>query len=137
VWTNTKLEFNGTRQAPTASVGNLVEGDECKITVKGKEMYDGTFTARATAVSNSNYVLPENTTCEFVIWSDSVKVAHEAMGDLIDLIPDSVKDTVEEAVTTAIEDAVSELSSAVTNALEEAVNDLWSRFMSRFGNVFG
>ncbi|MDE5897399.1 MAG: hypothetical protein K2H43_06270, partial [Clostridia bacterium] len=72
VWSNTTtLVYNGTDQAPTASVGNLESGDQCDVTVVGKqinaggfdEAEDGTLTinntyvATAFALSNPNYTL--------------------------------------------------------------------------------
>jgi hypothetical protein len=53
------------------SVEGIVEGDVCDITAEvtgGTEVNAGTYTARATiTLSNSNYRLPEDLTCTYVI----------------------------------------------------------------------
>lgn len=61
-WDNTKLTYNGTAQAPTATVTNLKSQgetkDECTVTVEGAQTNAGNnYTATATALSNKNYVL--------------------------------------------------------------------------------
>lgn len=61
-WTNTELEYTGTEQKPTLTVGNIVEGETLTITVSINEadggINRGTYTATATIEENSNYVLP-------------------------------------------------------------------------------
>jgi hypothetical protein len=66
-WTNTELTYNGSEQAPTASVSNLVEGDTCDVTVSGAETNVGSYTATATELSNQNYKLPADATQAFTI----------------------------------------------------------------------
>ncbi len=67
-WANTSLTYNGTAQKPTATVSNLVSGDECTVTVSGEQTTAGNeYTATATALSNSNYALPETKTQAFAI----------------------------------------------------------------------
>lgn len=61
-WTNTELEYTGTEQKPTLTVGNIVEGETLAVTVSINEadggINRGTYTATATIEENSNYVLP-------------------------------------------------------------------------------
>lgn len=57
-WNNTALTYNGSEQAPTATATGLEDGDTCSITVTGGKTNAGSYTATATAVSNSNYQLP-------------------------------------------------------------------------------
>lgn len=57
VWSDTKLTYNAEEQAPTATVGNLCEGDSCLVTVSGAQINAGTYTATASALSNPNYTL--------------------------------------------------------------------------------
>ena len=72
VWSNTTtLVYNGSDQAPTATVGNLESGDTCDVTVVGKQINAGgfdeapdgslvlndTYIATAFALSNPNYTL--------------------------------------------------------------------------------
>ena len=57
VWTDTKLTYNAEEQAPTATVGNLCEGDSCLVTVSGAQINAGTYTATASSLSNPNYTL--------------------------------------------------------------------------------
>lgn len=65
------LPYNGQEQAPAAKVSNLVEGDECDVTVVGggtevtkSQPY---YTATTTALSNSNYMLSGNNSVGFKI----------------------------------------------------------------------
>ena len=56
----TSFVYNGTEQAPTATVKGLVTGDECTVTVSGAAKNIGTsYTATVTALCNANYKLPE------------------------------------------------------------------------------
>ena len=66
-WSNTTLTYNGENQKPTATVTNLVEGDDCAVTVSGEQKNANTYTATATDLSNSNYKLPNDASCEFTI----------------------------------------------------------------------
>ena len=67
-WTGTELTYTGEEQAPTAVVANLVEGDECTVTVTGGKTDAGEgYTATATALSNANYKLPAAATTTFAI----------------------------------------------------------------------
>ena len=68
VWENTVLTYNGSAQKPTATVDGLIGNDECTVTVTGAQTNVGTdYTATASALSNSNYALPEDVTATFVI----------------------------------------------------------------------
>ncbi|QOL32514.1 YDG domain-containing protein [Bifidobacterium eulemuris] len=49
--------YDGAAHAPTASVSNLVAGDECVLTVSGVQSDAGSYTATVTGVSNANYTL--------------------------------------------------------------------------------
>lgn len=66
-WGNTTFVYNGTAQAPTATVTNLVGTDVCNVTVGGAEIAAGSYTATATALSNANYQLPASPTTTFTI----------------------------------------------------------------------
>ena len=69
-WTDTSLPYNKTQQKPTATVGNLVTGDECTVTVTvpdGDGITVGEYTATATVLSNKNYELPTEKTQTFNI----------------------------------------------------------------------
>ena len=78
VWDNTPLTFNGEKQAPKASVadGDLVNGDNCAVTVSGKQIdAGGPYTAAAVALSNSNYsLLAEQPTTTFTIAKANAKI---------------------------------------------------------------
>ncbi len=59
-----EYDYNGSPQAPTATVGNLVSGDGCNVTVsvEGEHTNVGNYTATASALggtSSANYMLPE------------------------------------------------------------------------------
>ena len=70
-WKNISLTYNGNNQLPTATVNNLENGDECNITVidanGDNHKNAGTYKAKATAVSNTNYQLPTNVTTQYII----------------------------------------------------------------------
>ena len=72
-WTNTELEYTGTEQKPTLTVGNIVEGETLTTTVSiledGGGINAGDYTAKATIEENSNYTLPTDvsSTTSYVI----------------------------------------------------------------------
>ncbi|MBE6526879.1 MAG: hypothetical protein E7Z63_03795 [Thermoplasmata archaeon] len=67
IW-NSVFTYDGTEHLPTVSIGNLVEGDECTVTVLAvAQIHVGTYDADATGLDNDNYVLPEVTVTQFVI----------------------------------------------------------------------
>ena len=59
-WDATEFTYNGSVQTPSATVSNLYENDICTVTVEGgqKDYRAAAYTATATALSNSNYILP-------------------------------------------------------------------------------
>jgi hypothetical protein len=68
-WSRISFIYDGKPYAPTASVSNLVEGDECSVTVSvdGEHTAAGEYTAVATALSNPNYALPADASVGYVI----------------------------------------------------------------------
>ncbi len=71
-WSHTDdLTYNGSAQAPTATVTNLVNGDSCTVTVTGAQTNAGTgYTATASGLTGTkagNYRLPVNKTTTFTI----------------------------------------------------------------------
>lgn len=66
-WSDTEFDYDGGSHCPTATAGELINGDQATVTVTGAQTNAGTYTATATAVSNSNYCLPDNPTTSFVI----------------------------------------------------------------------
>jgi endonuclease YncB( thermonuclease family) len=73
-WSNLEFTYvdKNTKFCPTATVGNLVEGDECTVTVSGASAQAGTHEARATALSNANYALPSDATHSFTIYKKAL-----------------------------------------------------------------
>ncbi|MCR4840192.1 MAG: cell wall-binding repeat-containing protein [Lachnospiraceae bacterium] len=67
LWDGAEFTYDGTDKLPTATVNNIVEGDECTVTVMGASATVGTHTATAYKLSNNNYELPENATFAFTI----------------------------------------------------------------------
>jgi len=67
-WTKTRLKYTGKRQKPTATAIGLIKGDKCKVTVSGAQKKKGTYTAKATKLSNKNYQLPKKVTVKFKIY---------------------------------------------------------------------
>ena len=66
-WMNTSFTYDGSEHAPSCVVFNLLQGDACTVTVGGGQTDVGNYTATATALSNSNYSLPNNPTNAFSI----------------------------------------------------------------------
>jgi hypothetical protein len=66
-WGITELEYSGSSQVPSVEIVNLVDGDDCSVTVEGAQTdvsenyYSATVTG-LTGTDNSNYVLPEDAT---------------------------------------------------------------------------
>ena len=68
-WTDTEFPYDGESHIPTATVSNLIDGDECKVTVTGEKTEAGEdYVATATELSNPNYKLPEKNTTTFSIY---------------------------------------------------------------------
>lgn len=66
-WSGTEWWYDGREHVPTASVTNLVAGDECAVTVEGAQVAVGEHVATASGLSNQNYRLPAHATTSFVI----------------------------------------------------------------------
>ena len=68
-WSESVFDYDGTEKKVTATATGLIEGDECSVTVEGNTATAiGKYSATATGLSNSNYVLPEDgLTCTFDI----------------------------------------------------------------------
>ncbi len=69
-WTDTRFPYDKENHVPVATVSNLVEGDECEVTVTGEKKDIGeNYVATATELSNPNYKLPKENTTTFSIYS--------------------------------------------------------------------
>ena len=65
---NVTRAYDGTASNVTATLSNLVSGDDCTVTVTGgTETNAGTHTATASSLGNENYILPAAATCEYTI----------------------------------------------------------------------
>ena len=86
-WEQTQLNYTGLAQAPIATVTNLINSDECDVTIDitaktgsslatdGNAVNVGSYTAKATALNNDNYALPETApTQDFTINKVTVTV---------------------------------------------------------------
>lgn len=64
-WEDTELTYTGIEQVPTATATGLVDGDSCRLKVKGAMKYTNAkvgnefYTAEVVSVDNRNYKLPE------------------------------------------------------------------------------
>lgn len=58
---------DGEAHVPSARVGNAVKGDRCRVTAEGAQIKAGEHTATATALSSSNYVLPQTVNQTYII----------------------------------------------------------------------
>ena len=70
-WSGYSVVYTGNAQIPTCEVTNLVDGDECDVTVEGSQTEVGSYTVQATELSNDNYKLPGTVTQDFVIAKDT------------------------------------------------------------------
>ena len=66
-WTNTTCTYDGSTHAPAAAATGLLSGDACTVEVSGGQKNAGSYTAKATALSNGNYALPSAVTQTFTI----------------------------------------------------------------------
>ena len=77
-WANTSFTYDGNSHAPAATATGLVGSDACTVTVSGDQKNAGSYTATATALSNADYALPQNTTQSFTINPATVTVTAQA-----------------------------------------------------------
>lgn len=69
-WGTVSFDYDGTEKKPVATAGNLVTGDICDITVEvegGSSVNAGSYTVKATELSNTNYKMPPIVTKAFTI----------------------------------------------------------------------
>ncbi|MBQ9200701.1 MAG: hypothetical protein IJ141_11040, partial [Lachnospiraceae bacterium] len=66
-WSNTSFVYDGSVRVPTATATGLNSGDTCTVTVTGGQKNAGNYTATASGLSNSNYKLPSDKTCNYSI----------------------------------------------------------------------
>ena len=67
-WDGLSVTYDGQPHAPTAKVANAVAGETVTATVDGAQTNAGTYTATATGLSDTNYLLPAYAaTAEFTI----------------------------------------------------------------------
>lgn len=81
-WSNTELIYNGKNQKPKATATNVIAGDECNITVDSANKNAGTYDAKATEVSNSNYKLPKTVNTKYIIKPKDITVTITANGGI-------------------------------------------------------
>ena len=75
-WSNTSFVYDKEPHIPTATATGLVNDDVCTITaISGEQTNAGNYTATATALSNSNYKLPDPATTTFEITQRPVTVS--------------------------------------------------------------
>lgn len=66
-WTNTVFTYDGKVHCPVAAVKGLTGNDKCDVTVEGGSSDVGEHKARAIALSNPNYTLPDNCEVSYTI----------------------------------------------------------------------
>ena len=77
-WSDTVFKYDGKSHVPTVTVTGLIEGDVCDATVVGGESEVGTYTAYVSALSNSNYMIPEESSATYKIEEKPVPVIKSA-----------------------------------------------------------
>lgn len=121
-WTNTEIIYNGTAQQPTATATELVDGDTCDVIVSGEMTNVGEYTATAESLSNTNYTLPAETTCNFKIVNASMVVSANGYSGVYDGSQHSITVTVTSPEGTTIKyntDGSTEYSLTDTPSFEE------------------
>jgi len=114
-WRNTEgLVYDGQPKNVMAIVTNAVQGDTPTVTVTGgNEVNAGTYTARATAIDNANYKLPnEGLEITYTISGDT---ALNSVISLINALPENI---------TLADAAAVEAARAAYNALSQAQRNL-------------
>lgn len=66
-WGTTSFTYDGSAHVPTAMATGLVGSDQCDVIVDGAQTNAGSYTATASALSNSNYNLPAANTITFTV----------------------------------------------------------------------
>ena len=66
-WGTAEFTYDGSAHVPTATAIGLVGNDACTVTVDGAQTNAGSYTATASALSNTNYKLPAANTKDFTI----------------------------------------------------------------------
>ena len=67
-WGTTSFTYDGTEKTVTCSLGGVISGDSCSLTLTGnKQTNAGTYTATASSLSNANYKLPSSNTKSYTI----------------------------------------------------------------------
>ena len=80
VWSNMSLTYNGSAQAPTATVDTGITGETLTLTVAGQQTNAGTYTATA-STTNGNYTLT-NATTSFTIAKATYDMSDISFTDL-------------------------------------------------------
>lgn len=76
------MTANGQPKQITAEVENLMEGDECGVTITGSgETQAGHYTARAVSLTNPNYRLPDNPVFSYTILAAGPDPSAESSGE--------------------------------------------------------
>ena len=116
-WGDTEFTYNGTEQAPSVTIGNVIAGDDAALNVLGKQLNAGngyTATADLTQTGN-NYVLPEVYTTKFNIAAAKVTIK---ANDAQSIYGDEVKTSDLSALVTSgqLYDAAKDVYTLSTNA---------------------
>lgn len=79
-WTSTSFTYNGKAQAPTVKFGGVVSGDTVTATYSptSSNINVGTYTVSVISISNSNYKLPSNASCQYKINEKTLTVSWPA-----------------------------------------------------------
>ena len=100
----TDFTYDGTEKVPTATVDNLIGEDTCDVTVDGAETNanaDGeSYTATVSALSNSNYKLPEDPV------TTSFTIAKAASAGALNAVTGLVYDGEEKELVSVAEESV-------------------------------
>ncbi len=82
-WSADSFVYDGNEKAPTATVSNLIDGDECDVTVtvEGEHTNVGNgYVATATSLDNHNYTLPAEVNHTFSITDGDMSGSISATG---------------------------------------------------------
>ena len=77
-WADTSFTYDGSAHKPTATATGLISGTTCTVTVSGEQTNEGTHTATARSLSNTNYKLPNTNTTNFTIGKKDATITASA-----------------------------------------------------------
>ena len=74
-WSNAKFTYDKKEHCPDATISGVVSGDSCGLSVSGGQVGAGTYTVKATGVTNSNYKLSDSSSVVMTILPKEIGIS--------------------------------------------------------------